>query len=278
MKEDNDSRQNWLIASRSWASLGAPQKPSPEDVVITERAISDASRRLDRPLKALLLGVTQELAGCQWPTGTEVVAVDNTMAMIETLWPAPRAPAGSSAICADWRDLPLHDASIDIALGDGSFNAVPFEDWARLCMQLHRVLVTSGTAAIRVFLRCDQAETMTELRRLVSEGAIGSIHALKWRIAAVLQKELRDGVRLCDIWDAWQQIAAAAEPIRGRPGWRDDQVATLDRYRTSAIAYYFPTAAEFRSSVSPWFAEQRVGFGTYELAERCPTFTLERRD
>ena len=76
-------------------------------------------------------------------------------------------------------------------------------------------------------------------------GAISNFHAFKWRLAMALQPDSQQGVRLGDVWDAWNGsgIDPGALP---QPGWSGRAVATIRFYREKDARLYFPTAREFR--------------------------------
>ncbi|MCC7273122.1 MAG: methyltransferase domain-containing protein [Alphaproteobacteria bacterium] len=278
MTDRADEADNWSQASRQWASLGSPLRPSSQDIEACERAIARHAVARSRRFSSLLLGVTPELASCRWPPGTRLVAVDNSPVMIAALWPAPGVPAGAQAICGDWRSLPLEGGSIDAVVGDGCYATLTFPgDGEALGREVVRLLRPDGLFAIRVFLRPERAERLADLRAAVAAGRVGSVHALKWRIAAAVQPATREGVRLADIWEAWQTFAPAVAPLVGQPGWRTDEVGSLMRYRDNATRYYFPTVGEFRDVAHRFFVEAGCTHGSYELAERCPTFVLRPR-
>ncbi|BBK30701.1 methyltransferase family protein [Stella humosa] len=274
MSRPADGSANWGKASRQWSSVGSPLRPCAEDVAFTEAAIDRQFGQTGRPPAAVLLGVTPELAACRWPAGTRLTAVDNSRAMIDALWPAPGVPDGAAVLCADWRGMPLAAGSIDIAVGDGCFSAAPFPDAGTICREIRRVLRPGGLLSIRLFTRPERPETVDGLREAIAAGTVGNVHALKWRVAALVQPRIEAGARLGDIWDLFQQLAPAIAPFAGQPGWRADELATLDRYRDNDLRFYFPTLEEFRAVSAPWLEEVGRGHGTYPLAERCPTLLL----
>jgi hypothetical protein len=56
------------------------------------------------------------------------------------------------------------------------------------------------------------------------------------------------------------------------------QIAEIDAYRSSPARFSFPTAEQLLATLPPEFVEGRfVATGNYELAERCPLLTAERR-
>jgi len=232
--------------------------------------------------RALLLGATPELAACDWPAGTRLAAMDRNPAVITMLWPAPGTPAGAVAICADWRAMPLAPTTVDMVVGDGCHVCARFPDEGlAINREIHRVLRADGMLVIRVFLRPDSRESLGDIRHDLENGAVGSIHALKWRIAAALHDSTPEGVRLADIWSAWQTMKPLAEREAARrawgQGWRPGELATLEIHRGLETRFCMPTLGDFRATVADLFFERHSAIGGYELAERCRTFVLEKR-
>lgn len=267
-------QDHWRHHAGNWANLGPPLRPSPEDVRIVEQAIPAQGAA---PLRALLLGVTPEIAGCRWPPGTCLLSVDRSRPMIEMLWPAPGAPADAWAICAEWRAMPLGSGAVDVAVGDGCYNVFDFPASAdAFGAEIERVLSPGGIFIVRVFLRPDRKETLEDIARDLEGDAVGSLHALKWRIAGAIHGSTEEGVALSDIWEAWQRLRPLARKQGARWGWRPGEFATLEAYRGASARYCFPTIGNFRALVSRRFEERASATGSYELAERCVTFILAK--
>jgi hypothetical protein len=68
--------------------------------------------------------VTPKHATKRWKPALEIVAVDNTMAMIHSVWPGNNSRR--NVVRGDWLQLPLRDACIDVALIDGGLPAISF--------------------------------------------------------------------------------------------------------------------------------------------------------
>jgi len=285
MAPDGPARgaDHWPQNARSWSNLGPPLRPSPDDTRIVEAAISQWKRRHEAPApRALLLGATPELASCDWPAGTRLAAIDRNPAVIAMLWPAPGGPADAVAICADWRAMPLAPTTVDMVVGDGCHVCARFPDEGlAINREIHRVLHPDGMLVIRVFLRPDSGESLDDIRHDLENGAVGSIHALKWRIAAALHDSTAEGVRLADIWSAWQAMRSLAEREAERrewcPGWRPGELATLEIHRGLQTRFCMPTLGDFRASFADLFHERHSAIGGYELADRCRTFVLDKR-
>jgi SAM-dependent methyltransferase len=247
--------EHWARIARHWALLGPPLRPSPEDVAITAREATRATR-------ALVLGVTPELAAL--PVRS-LVAIDHTRAMIGAIFPP--AP-NRAAIVGDWRALPLPSRSIDLIAGDGALACLPFPDGTRaLAAELARVLAPGGRVVLRLFASPPAPESLDEIRIASDRG----FHAFKWRVAMALAAPDRN-VRVSDIHRAFETIC----PDRAALPWPRAVIDTIDAYRDSPASYAFPTVDETRAALAP-LVDVACHVPSYELGDRCPTLVLRVR-
>jgi SAM-dependent methyltransferase len=267
----------WPRNARHWHLIGAPLRPSPEDTAHIAQVARERARSRGRPVRALVLGVTAEIATLEWPAGTSLVAIDNCEGMIRAAWPTAGLVEHARAVCADWRAMPVEDGGADIVAGDGSFNALAWTDYATVASEARRVLDSGGACVVRVFLAPDRREEVRAIADHLWTGRIGSFHAFKWRLAMALQRSIEEGVRLADVWDTWHALCPDPGALAAKLGWELPVIETIDSYRGAAHCYTFPTLAEWRTAIAPWFTERAQHAPSYELGERCPTFVLERR-
>ena len=144
----DQGHDHWTKISRRWKQLAPPLRPCAEDIAGYTEVIRLWTTSFGVP-RALILGVTPELYYLSWPAGKELIAVDHTQGMIDTVWPGPK----SSAICAGWTELPLPDRSRDVVLCDGGLNGLSYpDDLSRLVHELHRVVAPNGLCGIRLFV------------------------------------------------------------------------------------------------------------------------------
>lgn len=270
------SASPWRRHARQWSHVGSPLRPCEEDSELYWRAVSDHVGGLAAP-RALILGVTPELAQLPWPSAGHLTAIDRSPDMIARVWPADDLPCPGEAQCAHWHETGLPDASIDVILGDGALSALPSgKAYAGVIAELHRVLRPGGRFALRSFCRPDEQEPIDRVFASLEAGAIGSMHALKWRIAMALQPSLDDGMMVSAIRDCFNDHlpdrAAAAE----RFGWPIEEVDTIDAYTDSKMTLTFPTLGEITEAVAGRFAVRHVAHPSYELGERCPVIGFER--
>jgi SAM-dependent methyltransferase len=209
---------------------------------------------------------------------SRMIAVDKSADMIRALWPGNMGGCGE-VICADWREIPLAEATVDLVLADGSFSALPFPSgYFDLCAELRRVLRSHGQCVIRCFAQIEKRETVEDVFADLSKGLIGNFHIFKWRLLMALQPDAETGVTVGSAWDtlhaAWPELDLLAK----RFGWPEAEVRTVEAYRHVETRYTFPRLAEYlRFFPAAGFSVVKVATPTYELGERCPTVVLERQ-
>lgn len=265
---------HWETHASQWQCIGPPLRPGVADIAVLEAAIALAAAERPSGVRALLLGVTPEIAACRWPARTELLAVDSSLAMVRAVWPGSGRCA-AAAVVGDWQALPLSDASREIVAADGCFVVLPYPSgYDGVLAAVHRVLRPGGLFAIRWFLQAAAPETTGAVIDDLRGGRIGNFHVFKWRLAMSLQPDLRTGVRLADVWSAWH--AAVPDPARlcRALGWAAAEVGTIDAYRDARARYSFPSIDEARMAFAPYFDELRMHVPDYELGERCVHFLL----
>lgn len=120
-------RAHWDDMSRVWRRLGSPLRPCPADIEIMERAVADcASRRDSSSLRALLLGVTPEIADMRWPADAQLLAVDRSPQMVRSVWPGDRP--GRRAVCGEWADELSKAGPLGLVIGDACLATLEYPD------------------------------------------------------------------------------------------------------------------------------------------------------
>jgi hypothetical protein len=268
----------WVKPAQGWKLRASPLRPAPQDIQFAVAAVRQWSALApSRPVRALLLGVTPEIAAMQWPAGTQLVAVDRSLAMIHGVWPGAAAHANANAVCADWVALPVPDGSHDVIVGDGCFNAMTWPAYAAMVRAMRQVLHVHGVVSMRVFVQPDRPEPKEAVFDDLFKGRIGNAHVFKWRLSMALHRSLTEGVCHADIWNAWHAAVPRPEQLAQDLKWPLPEILSMDDFRQASARYSFPTLDEFRSVMAGSFEETGCFFPAYELGERCPTLTFRPR-
>jgi SAM-dependent methyltransferase len=274
MKNSFHQSELWNRFAENWQFSGPPLRPGAEDIRVMCQAVTGwVTAHPEAPPRCLILGVTPEFAKMDWPDKTRLTAVDRNPAMIEKVWPGYPRP-GEGAVCGDWCNLPLPEASIDIVLGDGCFTVIDFLQSGELILSIKRVLCNEGILILRLFVRPQLKERPEAVMGDLLAGRIGSFHAFRWRLNMSLYDEDKKGVHLGGVWDYWHKTGLDNKGLAERMGWLPESIALIDLYRGSDTSYFFPTVDELRAMLDKQFNEVAYYIPTYELGERCPIVIL----
>lgn len=264
---------HWSQHARQWDLIGAPLRPSAEDIrrLETEIAGWQAHTAVAVP-RALLCGVTPEVARLNWPAGTRLTAIDHSMRMINGVWPAGEVPG--HAVCADWLAMPLARASQHLLVGDGSHCQMAGRArYAAFNAELRRVAADNALVAMRHFLRPERPEPVDCIVEDLRQKRIGNFHVFKWRLAMALHGPLEEGVRLGDVWEAWRRLVTDPDQLAADLGWPLQVINTIQNYRGVDTRYTFPTLDEVRELCVD-FDIVAVHVPAYEIGDRCPTLIM----
>jgi hypothetical protein len=140
------------------------------------------------------------------------------------------------------------------------------------------VLMPGGRLVARVFASPEAGESLGVVRAAVDSGEVGSVHALKWRIAMAIAHERGEtNVFVREIRDQFERWFPDRAALAAALGWPREEIDTIDMYAGSDARYSFATRRQFLEIVPSEFTSARfVEAGSYELAERCPLLVLDR--
>ena len=270
---------HWKHHATQWAKVGSPLRPVAEDRRLYWQAVEASLDVAAFPaVRALLLGVTPELAALPWPGAAQMVACDSSLDMVRRVWPQNGFPgAFASAVNADWRALPLATARCDLAIGDGCFSVLPDSGSYRRCAQeLGRVLRAGGGLVLRLFCPPPIAESAQQVLADLHRGDVGNFHAFKWRL--VMAVHAGDaGACLHDVWNVWSRAFPEPDAVAALSGWSLEAIGTLEAYRNATARYSFFSLDQVRDLLSPEFEFLQVLRPSYELGDRCPIVSLRSR-
>lgn len=268
-------RSHWNAYAARWRLIGAPLRPAAADVAHVKESVARFLLPSKVPHRALLLGVTPELAEIDWEPPLALLAVDKSEGMAEGVWPGD---TGTRRVqVGDWLAV-SPQPSFDLALGDGVFTLMEYPSGYRaLGAKLAELVRPGGLLCLRLFCRPERAESVDEVVAALEAGQIGNFHVFKWRLAMALQDEARPNVRLADIWDAFASRVASVAELASRTGFAEAEVATIEGYRGVQDQYSYSTVAEVVEVLESSFELLETWLPRYELGERCPHLTLRRR-
>jgi SAM-dependent methyltransferase len=268
---------HWPDIAKMWKQVGPPLRPSSQDITFLNNTINPWVRDNGSP-RALILGVTLELYRLLWPNGTDLLAVDHTRGMINSIWPGPP----DAAIYADWTDMPLPDSSRDIVLCDGGIHLLAYpHEHREFIRTLRRVTSPNGICVFRLFIPPKEREEPDKVLRDLLDAKIANLNLLKLRLGMALHNDITQGVQLRHVWNALYEAAPDFNLLASRLGWPLEHLLVINTYRDCPNRYCFLDLDD----VCRIFCENPGGFKleavhvpTYELGERCPTIVFRRID
>lgn len=273
-----DSGDIWEKHAFQWNLIGPPLRPCAEDIQLLERIVAErCAGSAGTSVRALLLGVTPEIATMRWPPDTLLLALDCHLGMIKHVWPGSRS-ANAAAVCADWLNMPVSHGTCDVVVCDGSLSVLAYpEGYEALTRRLHNVLKRGGLFVVRAFVQSDIRESVEAVFDDLWAGRIGNFHICKWRLAMALQDDPAEGSSMAAVWEAWNDACPDRAAAAKRLNWPLPIIGTIEAARNSKTHYTFLTLAQLRQTLAPYFSELACFFPTYELGERCPTLVLMAR-
>ncbi len=268
----------WVDRSLQWPKLGPPLRPAPQDVDFCRRAVADAFGETATPAsRALLLGVTPEVATMPWPEGSGLLALDSSAAMIRNVWPHGSVTNATVAL-GDWTRMPVRDEAYDIAIGDGSLGSLTYpEPLLTFIRELRRVLRDGGTLVTRVFARPESPDSVAAIFEDVLSGRSRNFNLFRWRLAMALHGDLAAGTRYGDVWDAWHDHVADPHALASELGWDPHVLQIMEGYKGAEFRTIFPTIRELRELLAEWFEPTACFVPEYEDGDRYPTLVFRAR-
>jgi SAM-dependent methyltransferase len=198
--------------------------------------------------------------------------------MVRNAWPRQELKRDGLGINGDWRQMPLADASIAMAIGDGSYsNVETIADYERLSAEVQRVLRPGGHLIVRLYVRPDRKEDPSAVIATLGAGT-DNFNAFKLRLMMAMAPEPHFEVRVADIFDVWTAHRLDYDRIASETGIPRDIIATIDNYEGSPARYNFPPMGFVLDHFSRYFdLVDTVHVTSYGLADRCPTLVLAKR-
>lgn len=276
---DRSQLAYWESRARDW-SIAPPLSPSAEDVAWYEaKAHACANAISSRGMRALLLGATSATATMRWPQDTVLTVVDWADGMIRLVWPIAGLPKASSAVRADWRELPLASASIDFAVADGCSGVLPSADDITLYFrEVHRVLRKGGIYCERCFCRPGHSGSVAVLFEDLFAGRLRDLDLFRLLLAMTVQGNSPEGVSLQAVWRIWNERVPNPERLRERYGWTARAMRNFGAWRESDGRYCYRSQAEIIALAEPFFSVVARDSPSYAEREYFPRLLMRARE
>lgn len=203
MATPQEGRTYWSSLAGGYSLLDSPLRPSSQDIRTIQEAVAGwQAGHPSAAVKALLLGVTPAIANMEWPDGSWLLGVDSSAAMVESVWPGD-VPGRRSAVCGDWRAVPVPGSAVNVVIGDGSFSCVRYpHDLRAVVAEVLRALTADGILILRCYIRPEERESPDDVVEDMLRGPIPSFHAFKLRL-------LRSPPRSGNPWHAARRTSRA---------------------------------------------------------------------
>ncbi|HZC79492.1 MAG TPA: methyltransferase domain-containing protein, partial [Ktedonobacterales bacterium] len=249
--------------------------PGREDIEWFE---DGAARYAPPGARALLLGVTAGIATMRWPASTKLAAIDWSPGMLRNVWPARGTPDGTGVVCADWRELPLAGACVDLIVGDGCYTALGnVADAALLNLEMRRALRPGGTVLMRCFCRPAAGLEIDSLFAQLFAQPIRNLDLFRWLLAMAVHGESLAGVSLRAVWEVWARRVPDARALQQQMQWSDAAVQNMEKMATATMVYSFPTLDELLQIARPDFDLVERDTPDYAWGDLFPRVVLRSR-
>ena len=263
-------------------AMGPPVRPHASEILIMQSLLRDrmAARPAGGRIRVLVLGVTPEIVGMDWPHGTELTAVDQSESMIAAFWPGD-IPGQRTLVRADWLHMPFEPGSFHFVLGDNVFNALDYpQGFRNLAERLGAVTRPEGLLIVRVLC---QAEPIEHGRDIVAEyraGQLTDYHQFRFRMMTADQASVEEGLftskeAIDKSMEAHGLDMAEVYETTGYRLPRPPAAGPAPPMKPYKVSY--PTPDEFLAAVSHRFELVDTRHGGHALAHRTPVFALEPR-
>jgi SAM-dependent methyltransferase len=230
-----------------------------------------AERHRETSLRAILLGVTPEIAQMRWPPTSTLLAVDKSIDMAQAVWPGD-VSGKRRVICGDWLALPQKDSSCDVVIGDGSINCLQYPDGFRaLAKQISRVLRNDGIFVLRCYIQPPAPDQPAKL--FASLADYPSFHYFKFHLLIALQPDACQGVAVNDVYRFWAAQNIDVDDLIAQTGWDRSAIQMMDLYRDSSTIHTFPAWSELEPVLLEFFDQVTVSTST----GCCPIVVLSPR-
>lgn len=271
----------WDAQFEVFKTMTPPLRPHESEVAIMQRLLEGQAAKVGRRrFDALLLGLTPEYVGLQWPAESRVAVVDRSRHVVEAWWPGD-VPGRREIILADWLDMPFGQAEFDLILGDGVFNFMPYPaGFQQFAAVLSQFLRPGGRLAVRVFVQPETAEQPADLLEEYRRSERIDYFGFRFRLAQSIQERPEEGLFLnketldnyligrgIDLQELYEKSGHTPPGLPPLPN------QTADSFRVS-----YPTEKQFCEQIGGSLEIRGRHFGAHPLARRTPIFAAVCKD
>jgi hypothetical protein len=272
-------KEFWLARASRIGYLSVPGEPSDEDLRVYSRyAFPLQGAQAATRKSGLLLGVTQGIVDWCRKRALRITVMDFCAPLAQKLQSMHQDWDGLCTIIEDWLTTSQKDNSFCWAAGDGAVNAVGSgRNVATLFRQIHRLLLPGSIVIQRLMIRPSPTPDCGEILERAASGRIHGLGALKHQMAQSLQPSFMDGVQLCEVRNAILEGGLILHNSDGYYPWSHEPLSALDYCAIEGASLCYPTLEELRSLTQTDFEELSISYGSYEMAQLCPTIVYRTR-
>lgn len=268
----NNLNDTWNEIAKKWNQWKPPLRPCPEDTEIMKNALiawQGDGYAPDGYSKAILLGVTPEIANMQFPITTDLLAIERAQNMIDLVWPGDTEYRHAKQ--GDWFTYSVQPSSQDIVLADGSLVFFNPDRIEHLLFIITSMLKKDGIFVARCFVMPEHKETISTILQDTRLRVLNNFHEFKFRLAMALQKTFENGISQDDVWKSMQTILN----VTPNNEFSKEDIETGNFYKGKFAKHYFPTIAELTTILNKFFKSVQVITPTYQFGACCPTIVAK---
>jgi len=266
----------WDAQFEVFKTMTPPLRPHISEIEIMQGLVNSLKESGDGcPPQALILGLTPEYLGLDWPEESRVVVVDRSRHVAQEWWPGD-IPGRRELVMSDWLEMPFDDREFDLILGDGVFNFMTYPiGFKTFSMDLSRLLRPGGLLGVRVFALPDPPEDPEELVAEFYRSDEIDYFGYRFRIAQSIQETPEQGLFLNkDTVDTWlSENGVDLNQLYEKSGHTPPKVAPLPQETVDTFRVSYPTEAQFEGLLGAHFIIRQKLYGNHRQAERTPIYT-----
>ena len=269
----------WDLLARQFHHQQPPLRPSAEDAAIVSGIIRDRRpEESERCTHILLLGVTPEIATLPLPANSSLLAIEQSQAMIDLVWPG-NLLNHREVVRGNWFEIDLKPRLFDFVVGDGFATGLAYPaQYRKIAATISEWLRPGGLLIGRLFVRSEPQETHERIFSDLRARRISRFDTLKWRLGMACQHSVKEGVAVEDIYRSWVALEKDWPTLAEESNWPAPTVDTIKLYSGRKNRYHFPSVEEIKAEFNDSLEFVSATFPKYDFGECCPTLVFRRRE